>query len=304
MFQAVRCQLSSWEERFRSWAGGPGDTEHERCENAERMIRKAIAASEELKSLDIDVFSQGSFRNVTNIPQESDVDVSVCLKDAMYYELPAGANAADFGITPTDRKYASYKTSVSNAIKNYFGSENVTVGNKAIRIHSNTYRVDADVVPNWLYREYFNPKPPSSTREGVKFIADDGKEIVNYPRQHTANGTTKNGNTSKRFKRITRVLKLLQVDLFDSKKVTERLPSFLIESLAYNVPDDRFGHDTYLADVRSVLAFIFNNTREADDASKWTEVNAVKYLFHVSQPWTKAQAHTFVSAAWDHIGFK
>ena len=295
--------MASWEERFRSWAGGPGDTERERCENAERMIRKAIPASEELKSLDIEVFSQGSFRNVTNIPQESDVDVSVCLKDTMFYELPPGGKPADFGIISTSRSFGSYKSSVGNAIKNYFGSENVTVGNKAIRIHSNTYRVDADVVPNWLYREYFDPKPPSSTREGVKFVAGDGSNIINYPKQHTEQGIAKNSNTSKRFKRMARILKSLQVELFDEKQVTERLPSFLVESLMYNVPNAKFGHDTYQADMRAALAFIFNNTRDADDASKWTEANGVKYLFHVSQPWTKAQAHMFVSAAWDYIGF-
>lgn len=54
-----------WDARFRTWAGGPGDTELERCGNAERMIRKAIAASTSLKDLDIEVFAQGSFRNIT-----------------------------------------------------------------------------------------------------------------------------------------------------------------------------------------------------------------------------------------------
>jgi hypothetical protein len=35
----------------------------------------------------------------------------------------------------------------------------------------------------------------------------------------------------------------------------------------------------------------------------WLEVNDVKYLFHSTQPWTKEQAHAFVSAAWDYVGF-
>jgi len=293
--------LASWEDRFRSWAGGPGDTEHERCENAERMIRRAIAAYDDLKNLTIEVFSQGSFRNVTNIPQESDVDVSVCFKDNFYYKLPDGVDPKDYNITPATFQYGPYKKSVLKAIRDYFGSENVAAGNKAIRVHSNTYRVDADVVPNWLYREYFSQ---TSTREGVRFVADDGGVITNYPKQHIEQGIKKNVNTSKRFKRMARILKNLQVEMLDEKKIAERVPSFFLESLVYNVPDDHFGHDTYRADVRAVLAYIFNNTRPADDASKWVEVNDVKYLFHSTQPWTKAQAHAFVSVAWDYIGFE
>lgn len=77
----------------------------------------------------------------------------------------------------------------------------------------------------------------------------------------------------------------------------------MIESLVFNVPDDRFGDDSYRVDVRRVLAYIFNNTRPDDDASQWTEVNNIKYLFRTSQPWTKAQAHAFAAAAWDYLGF-
>lgn len=296
--------MATWEERFRSWAEGPGDTEHERCENVERMIRKAIVASDDLKNLDIEVFSQGSFRNVTNIPQESDVDTSVCLKSTEYFEIPNETAPSDFGISPSTFEYAQYKGEVAKAIKNYFGSENVTVGNKAIRVHSNTYRVDADVVPNVLFREYFNPPGSGSTRTGVKFIADNGKVIKNYPKQHTEQGVQKNAATSKRFKRIARILKSLQVEMLDKKAIPESLPSFFLESLAYNVPDDRFGHDKYEDDVRAVLLYLYNNTRPDDDASKWLEVNRVKYLFHPSQPWTKAQANTFVLAAWRYTGFK
>lgn len=90
-----------WEARFRSWAGGPGDTELERYENAERMIRKAIVASPALENLNIEVFAQGSFKNITNIAQESDVDVCVCLKDAIYYDIPDGTQAGEFGLGPT-----------------------------------------------------------------------------------------------------------------------------------------------------------------------------------------------------------
>ena len=80
--------------------------------------------------------------------------------------------------------------------------------------------------------------------------------------------------------------------------------SCLIESLVWNVPNEGFGHSTLTADVRYTLAHLFNNTRKDEDCSEWGEVNELKYLFRSSQPWTRQQAHDFVSAAWNYIGFE
>ncbi len=295
--------LEEWEARFRSWAGGPGDTELERCQNAERMIQKAIVASPSLKNSNIEVFAQGSFKNITNIPQESDVDVAVCLREVMYYEIPDGTEASEFGIRPIEFNYDTYKQDVTNALTEYFGKDNVTPGNKAIRIHSNSYRVDADVVPNLEFREYYDVNNPSRFRPGVRFYSGDGKLITNYPKQHIENGIAKNGQTQKRFKRMARILKSLQVEMIDEKVLTKKLPSFFIESLIYNVPDDQFGASSYRSDVWNILAHLFNNTSPTDDCTKWTEVNGVKLLFHPTQPWSKEDAHAFVDSAWNYLGF-
>lgn len=294
--------VEQWENIFRSWAGGPGDTELQKCENAETMIRKAIKASNDLKNLDIEVFSQGSFKNVTNIPQESDVDVSVCLHDRFYYDLPSGAVVDGYDIHPTttEYSYSDYKRHVVDAISNYFGSDRITVGNKAIRIHSNTYRVDADVVANFEYRLYDSLE---QFRTGVRFFSDDGSTITNWPKQHIENGVLKNSNTKKRFKRVARILKSLQVEMLGETKLVKRRPSFFLESLAFNVPNELFGSAEYYDDVRAVLAHIFNNTLPKQNPSEWTEVNDIKFLFHISQPWTQSDAFDFASAAWGYIGF-
>ena len=49
-----------WEDRFRTWAQSPSQTETEPSENAERMVRWAVAASAKLKDRNIKVFAQGS----------------------------------------------------------------------------------------------------------------------------------------------------------------------------------------------------------------------------------------------------
>lgn len=292
----------SWEDRFKSWSGGPGDTELEQCDNAERMVRKAVAQCPILNKMTTEVFAQGSFRNNTNIAQESDIDISVCLTDYMYYELPVGASPTQFDITPGDREFGPYKDSVLNALECYFGKASVTRGDKAIRVHSNTYRIDADVVANWQYKEYFDPAQPDQVRVGVKFQSDPGVQIINYPKQHTAEGIAKNDKTSRRFKKMVRILKSLQAEMFDQDVIKKKLSSFFVESLVFNVPNPKFGATLYRDDVWNILAYICDGTRPAEDCSKWMEANDVKFLFHPLQPWTKTEANELGNAMWDYIG--
>ncbi|HKB58323.1 MAG TPA: hypothetical protein VKC51_12125, partial [Lacunisphaera sp.] len=56
-------------------------------------------------------------------------------------------------------------------------------------------------------------------------------------------------------------------------------------------------------DVQNILAYTFNNTLKAEDCKGWGEVNDLHYLFHAGQPWTREQAHAFLSAAWDYLEF-
>jgi hypothetical protein len=227
----------------------------------------------------------------------------VCLKEAMYYKLPEGTKAADFGINPTDHNFEKYRADIVAALEAYFGEDTVTPGNKAILVHSNTYRVDADVVPSWEFREYFDANNPKYFRSGVRLYSKDGQAITNYPKQHIERGVEKNANTQKRFKRMARILKSLQVEMIEEKILKKKLPSFFIESLVYNVLDDQFGAPSYRDDVWRVLASIFNSTLPGEDCSSWTEVNGVKYLFHSSQPWSKEEAHEFADKAWIYLGF-
>lgn len=49
------------EERLQSWTSPLSDTENQRAENAIKMIRAAINGREELKRMDIEIFTQGSY---------------------------------------------------------------------------------------------------------------------------------------------------------------------------------------------------------------------------------------------------
>src|SRR5205085_842927 len=82
--------MSDWEATFTSWAAGPGTTEQTRAENAEKGVKKAIAANAKLAQMDITVFPHGSYRNRTNVRQDSDVDICVRLNSTFFTEYPAG----------------------------------------------------------------------------------------------------------------------------------------------------------------------------------------------------------------------
>jgi hypothetical protein len=298
--------MGDWEETFSSWAKGPGTTEQAKCENAETAIRKALAAHDELSEMDISVFPQGSYRNRTNVKEDSDVDICVRLNSTFFPDYPSGKTGEDFGNKDGSIKFGDYKNLIQSALTDYFGAGTVTRGNKAFDVHANTYRVDADVVATFEHRRYtgrLNPDGSHDYLSGIGFMTDAGKKILNWPEQAYQNGIEKRENTGHRYKKVIRILKRLR-NVMQEEKVggAKDVASCLIESLVWNVPNEDFGRDTYAADVRNVLAHLFNEMRKDETCSEWGEVSELKYLFRASQPWTREQAHGFVSAAWDYIG--
>jgi mRNA deadenylase 3'-5' endonuclease subunit Ccr4 len=140
--------------------------------------------------------------------------------------------------------------------------------------------------------------------KGVELLTDkESSRVINWPEQHYQNGVVKNTHTGTRYKRIVRCLKSLSNEMVDAGVSTAEVPSFLVECLGWNVPNDHFQHSSYTADVRAALAYLFNNTRSNDDCGEWGEVSELKYLFRSFQKWTRSQAHQFISDAWDYIGF-
>jgi hypothetical protein len=118
-----------WETTFREWAAAPSDTEQTRCNNAIGIVRRAISRSSDLSARRVDVFAQGSYRNHTNVPADSDVDVCALCHDVFFYELPKDANPAYFGLTnPATYSYPEYKNSVGSALLSYLGSSAVRRG--------------------------------------------------------------------------------------------------------------------------------------------------------------------------------
>jgi len=296
----------SWEDSFKSWAAAPSVTEQHKMDNAESAIRKAINANKQLAQLDIAIIQQGSYRARTNVRQDSDVDICVCLNTIFFPHYPVGKTKEHYGNVDGSISFKDFKNLIHVALLDYFGKEFVTLGNKAFDIHSNTYRVDADVVPAFAYRHYYGEERHHYHQpEGIAFDTNDGNRIINWPHQTYTHSKNKHDLTGRRYRKMVRILKRLR-NLMQEQKITAAndIGSFLIESMIWNVPDAFFNHDTYTDDVLAVIAHCFNETLPAGGHEKFVEVNNMKYIFGSHQPCTREKAHSFFAAAWDYLGFK
>ena len=167
-------------------------------------------------------------------------------------------------------------------------------------MNSNSSRVDADVVPCFDYRYYFSS---GQYREGIKIFRSIGGGIHNYPDQHLTNGRAKNNRTSTRFKKAARIMKRVENAMLDAGTHRE-VPSFFIESLVYNCPDEIIKRSTWTDVVKGVIGHIWEELEgdEPDEESeRWFEVNDCKFLFHSAQKWTRKDGRDFVYAAWNHL---
>ncbi len=291
----------NWEEKFKRWAAPPGKTEEKRCSNAEKAIRNAINSSDKLNHRNIRIFTQGSYRNNTNVKADSDVDVGILCFDTFFHDFPEGYNRESFGITPATYHYEQFKNEVGEALISHFGSGAVSRGNKAFDVHETSYHVEADVAAFFEHRRY---STDGEYLSGVELHPDNGGKVINWPEQHYNNGVEKNKNTSRAYKSLVRILKSLCNEMSDQNiQQAKDVIGFLTECLVWNVPNSDFSHSDWTGDVRACLAHLFNNTKDEDKCKEWGEVSELKYLFRSPQKWTRLQAFSFIDKAWDYIGF-
>lgn len=294
-----------WEAQFRTWATAPGPAELQKIKRAETQIRAAIDASPRLSRLSIIVFPQGSYRNRTNVPKESDVDICVRCSETFFYDFfPENEIARRAAaITPATYTYPDFKNDVESALVARFGRSIVKRGDKAFNVRESASRVEADAIATFEYRRYTG-STTCVEPTGTAFIPDSGgQKIINWPEQHYENGVAKNDRTRERFKAMTRVLKNLRNEMDDQAiGAAKPIPSYLVECLVFNVPDSTFGYSTY-DELRECLRFIYHGTASDEACKEWREVNWLKYLLRGGQPWTRAAANAFAVAAWHYVGY-
>jgi hypothetical protein len=302
-----------WESTLRSWVEPPSDYEDTKRNNTETEIKTALSSSGRLKDVAYKVYAKGSYANNTNVRLDYDVDIAVECTDFYYHDqIGAAADvrksaAIEAALRPYGKDYGplDFKNDVEQALVDYFGRTAVTRGNMAMRVREKKTTLPADVVPCCEYRLITDIDLYGRTShfQGTRIYPDHGAYIHNWPVQQYKKGVEKNTATARRYKRIVRALKRLENALV-AARLLDDLPSFLIECLVYNVPNSQFNHISYVADMRGVLATVFNETLNDEGCKDWLEASERKYLFHSTQSWTRRQAHDLADKAWDYMGLE
>lgn len=290
----------SLEDILSGWVGPSSDTEKDKQDRMERMIRQAIDSHAAFNNCSLKVYAKGSYANNTNVRSDSDVDIAVVCTEVLYWEESEKGNH-----TP-GKPYEGIWTPVKlraellSAMKAKFPGQVDSKGSTAIKINSNSARVDADVVPCFRFRYYMKYE----SRDGTKIFKTDGSSIVNYPVQQLENGIDKNKRTGYAYKKGVRMLKRIENAMAEDGTFRE-LPSFFMECLAYNCPDNVFARPTWTECLRAMLLHIWNNLQgDEPTTDRWLEVNECFFLFHSNQKWTREDGREFAKAAWNYCGFK
>ena len=169
---------------------------------------------------------------------------------------------------------------------------------------ANGSRRSADVVVAFEYRQYhkFNGSADQNYNLGMCFFAKDGTRIANYPKQHSENLTKKHQATNGNFKPVARIFKNMRSRLVDDEVLGKgTAPSYYIEGLLYNVPNENFQGTTWAQIVLNVLRWLHSTT----DRSNFVCANERYYLLRdgYATCWPAADGAKFINAVvalWDN----
>ena len=246
------------------------------------------------------VFLQGSYGNDTNIYAESDVDVVIRLDDCFFSdvdELSEEERAAHkLAFSDATYTHVDFKRDVVSVLTTQYGSA-VKAGDKAIAIDANGSRRKSDVIVATNFRRYskFRSTSESAYVEGICFFNAAGERIANYPKQHSTNLTTKQQAASKRLKPMVRVFKNMRSRMVDDGLIKAGVaPSYYIEGLLYNVPNDKLT-SSYGDCVVNTLNWYRQEARKVDLVCANEQYYLLRDRSHTC--WPQVNCDAFVEAA-------
>ena len=267
-------------------------------------IKAAIEhVNSDVKSVNPEVYLQGSYGNSTNIYAESDVDVVVQLNSVWGRDLGALSapqkQAYEASVANATYGAKEFRSDVLKSLQRYYGAQKVKVGPNAILVTTPNGRT-VDVIAALEYRNYiyFYSSASQLYVPGVRFENASGSTIINYPKPHIQNGESKNSQTrtNRRYKQTVRMFKNARSNLINNQKLADDIaPSYFVECLLYNVPDNLFTGDR-----QQTFSDIWNYLWSKIDTASAKCQNEQGLLFGDSpQQWTVNKAAVFFSALKD-----
>lgn len=295
-------QLETWSKQG---ATVTAKATHESIRNALSSEKSPI--KDRISNGSIEIYLQGSYKNDTNIRGDSDVDLVVELNTAFghnAHELPADQKRLhDLAYGSATYDWENLRSDIIKALNSYYESRYVNdTGNKALKLLAVPGRLKADIVPVVRFRKYrhFLGTDNFKSERGIKFYHRATKKpIINFPHHHFNNGKDKNSEsrTNGWFKPTVRILKNARSYLIDNNVLSkETTPSYFLQSLIYNVPDNLFGN-SYNDTVFNVLKYLYekpiSNFQCQNDlhplfgetTEQWNEPNAVLTIQKLVELW-------------------
>lgn len=242
-----------------------------------------------------ETYLQGSYRNSTNIRGDSDVDLVVELT-SVYYSNLTEEEKVKLNWETASYKWSDFRSQVIDALNFYYGSAFIdTTGSKSVKVLPNSGRLKADVVVSANYKYYENSRVRA---EGITLFTQPGwEQIVNYPKLHFENGSSKNSDyrTAGSYKEVVRIYKNSRNRIIEANpSLQKHFPSYFIECLLYNVPDVNF-RGSYQTKFINTINWL-NDNIYGDQSDKFECQNGMFYLFGNSTvQWNKVYGKEFVS---------
>lgn len=288
-------QLETWSNQGAKTTSSQIYNSIKACLNAE-----ASKIASKLISQECEIYLQGSYVNDTNIYGDSDVDIIVQLHSTWNRDLSA-LNEYERQLYLDTYPNATYLwenfyADVLDTLRKYYGKENVNTSGKVPKVNlSNSYKADIVVAIDYRIYKMFQGDNNKLYIEGLKFYMpnSDNRMVINYPKYHYRNGVDKNTKerTNGRYKSTVRMFKNIRNKLIDNKQITNKdAPSYFLECLLYNVPDDNYSTD-YSQTFCNIINYLYKTNLD-----NFLCQNELDKLFGDShEQWQLSLAKSFIS---------
>ena len=273
----------------------------ETAKRTHEAIRRVLAAHTWPSGMTYDIYLQGSYRNDTNIRGDSDVDLVLEFTSSYKSDVRALSLRDRQGISkpsgPPISSLNSFRQEAVKGLRSGFGSGMVIQGNKSIKVKAASSRLAADVVVCMQFRRFTKS---GAYQQGMTLWAlQDKRWVINYPKLHCRNGADKSSRTHDRYKRTVRMFKNVRNYLVSQRKISAKsVPSYFLEGLLYNAPDEAFQ-----AGFQQTYCSVVNWMAKAD-LKKLVCQNGQQYLFGPSaEQWALTRAKVLTNrlvALWNN----
>ena len=265
------------EQVLQGWAAAGAN---KTAQATHESIRKVIASIPFAADMKPTIYLQGSYRNDTNIRGDSDVDIVI--------EFPFKKSLMLVRSNYEAEQWWGYRAAVVKALVQHYGAANVSVEKKCIKLKRTSWSLSADIVIAFPYCKttQFPGIDQIYYTYGIRFyVVDEGRWVINYPKQHYENGTAKNSpqRTNGWYKHLVRIFKNA------GGSINLDAPSYFVECLIYNAPDRLFGK-SYQDSFDNILDYLAT-----------TQIGTFKCQNHVLQLFGNTQEQWSVNEAHDYI---